>query len=143
MDQERRSPQGADATADTALGVTETSGMRSTTRIGIYFSAREFTAAKSAFLADWASGGDCDTFVKWVRPTRPHRQQCAGRYLRRRTRRTPGQCERIGQRRHSRGCTGCASPHPWGATRPTNSTTEPSNTLIPYAKDQGSSSLNV
>lgn len=66
MDQERRSPHGADATTDTAPGATETPGMESTTRIGIYFSAREFTAAKSAFLADWASGGDCDTFVKWV-----------------------------------------------------------------------------
>ncbi|MGC1209577.1 MAG: hypothetical protein WA880_16650 [Ornithinimicrobium sp.] len=35
-------------------------------RIGIYFHADDFTAAKAAYLADWNAGGQADTFAKWI-----------------------------------------------------------------------------
>lgn len=85
MDAGQRCPQSGDVTADTAIGQSVASGAKATTRIGISLSAREFTAAKSAFLADWAGGGNCDTFVGWIASAldqhtkRPEQQQQAAR----------------------------------------------------------------
>lgn len=85
MDAGQRSPQSADATADPTIGQSATSGTKATTRIGISLSAREFTVAKSAFLADWADGGNCDTLVGWIASAleqhaqRPEQQQQAAR----------------------------------------------------------------
>ena len=41
-------------------------GTTSNVRIGIYFHADDFTAAKAAYLADWNAGGQADTFAKWI-----------------------------------------------------------------------------
>lgn len=38
-----------------------------TVRQGIYYSTpEEFSAAKSAYLADWQAGGQADTFARWI-----------------------------------------------------------------------------
>lgn len=61
-----------------------TPGSSSTTRIAIVLQAREFTAAKSAYIGDWTSGGDADTFAKWIASAlnkhaeRPAQQRAAG-----------------------------------------------------------------
>lgn len=41
-------------------------GPTANVRIGIYFHADDFTAAKAAYLADWNTGGQADTFAKWI-----------------------------------------------------------------------------
>ncbi len=37
-----------------------------TARIGIYFHPEQFETAKAAYLADWQSGGQADTFARWI-----------------------------------------------------------------------------
>lgn len=44
---------------------TRGSGTR-TVRIGVYFRRGEFDAARAAYLADWAAGGEADTLARWV-----------------------------------------------------------------------------
>lgn len=38
----------------------------STARLGIYLTPEEFDDAKAAYLADWTSGGEADTFARWI-----------------------------------------------------------------------------
>lgn len=38
----------------------------STARLGIYLTPAQFSDAKSAYLADWANGGELDTFGRWI-----------------------------------------------------------------------------
>lgn len=37
-----------------------------TARLGIYLTPEEFEAAKAGYLADWANGGEADTFARWI-----------------------------------------------------------------------------
>lgn len=37
-----------------------------TARLGIYLTPAEFDNAKAAYLADWANGGEADTFGRWI-----------------------------------------------------------------------------
>ena len=41
----------------------------STARLGIYLTPEEFEAAKAGYLADWANGGEADTFARWIAAT--------------------------------------------------------------------------
>ena len=38
----------------------------STGRLGIYLTPEEFDDAKAAYLADWTTGGEADTFARWI-----------------------------------------------------------------------------
>lgn len=37
-----------------------------TARLGLYLTPGEFNDAKAAYLADWTSGGEADTFARWI-----------------------------------------------------------------------------
>ena len=42
------------------------SGAEDTARLGIYLTPAEFNDARASYLADWANGGDADTFARWI-----------------------------------------------------------------------------
>lgn len=42
------------------------SGAEDTARLGIYLTPVEFDDARASYLADWANGGDADTFARWI-----------------------------------------------------------------------------
>jgi len=42
------------------------SGTEDTARLGIYLTPVEFDDARASYLADWANGGDADTFARWI-----------------------------------------------------------------------------
>lgn len=37
-----------------------------TARLGIYLTPAEFNDARASYLADWANGGDADSFARWI-----------------------------------------------------------------------------
>lgn len=41
-------------------------GAEDTARLGIYLTPVEFDDARASYLADWANGGDADTFARWI-----------------------------------------------------------------------------
>lgn len=41
-------------------------GAEDTGRLGIYLTPTEFNDARASYLADWANGGDADTFGRWI-----------------------------------------------------------------------------
>lgn len=41
-------------------------GAADTQRLGIYLTPAEFDDARASYLADWANGGDADTFARWI-----------------------------------------------------------------------------
>lgn len=41
-------------------------GAEDTARLGIYLTPDEFNDARASYLADWANGGDADTFARWI-----------------------------------------------------------------------------
>lgn len=41
-------------------------GTEDTARLGIYLTPVEFDDARASYLADWANGGDADTFARWI-----------------------------------------------------------------------------
>lgn len=42
------------------------SGAEDTARLGIYLTPVEFDDARASYLADWANGGEADTFARWI-----------------------------------------------------------------------------
>lgn len=41
-------------------------GAEDTARLGIYLTKTEFDDARASYLADWANGGEADTFGRWI-----------------------------------------------------------------------------
>lgn len=41
-------------------------GTEDTARLGIYLTKTEFDDARASYLADWANGGEADTFGRWI-----------------------------------------------------------------------------
>lgn len=54
------SPQPPASTSRAASAASDTA------RVGVYLTPTEFDRARAGYLADWQSGGDADTFARWI-----------------------------------------------------------------------------
>lgn len=67
VEEPKAAPAPGDAAKEATPQRTATApGAGETARVGIYLSRAQFEEAKGAYLADWAAGGEADTFSGWI-----------------------------------------------------------------------------